>query len=230
LLPAPTMSNNQIEDPEELLEGTVKEVKSTLRDAENPDYQKIKDLEEEGKDRKTLKEFLDSHIDNNEEQSKDSEEPEESEEQQETEEESDENEESEEEQDSEDESSSSSSSGGKEKKLQQVLDDLDELQSVEGAAVVRRDGLLIASNFSQDFNEDQVGAMTASTVGSGETASDSLNLGDVNEVTIESKNGKLVSTGAGDQGVLAVLTDADVNMGLVKVEMEKATDKIKRVL
>ncbi len=118
----------------------------------------------------------------------------------------------------------------KEEKLDEPLNDLDDVQSVNGAAVVRRDGLLIASNMGDDINDDQVGAMTASTVGSGETASESLELGDVEAVTIEAENGKLVATGAGDEGILAILTDDDVNMGLVKVEMEKATKKIKRVL
>lgn len=118
----------------------------------------------------------------------------------------------------------------KEEKLKQPLDNLDDVQGIKGAAVVRRDGLLIASNLGSDINDDQVGAMTASTVGSGETASESLGMGEVDAVTIEAKDGKLISTGAGDQGILAILAESDVNMGLVKVEMEKATKKIKRVL
>ncbi len=118
----------------------------------------------------------------------------------------------------------------KEEKLNKPLDELDNVQGIKGAAVVRRDGLLIASNLGQDINDDQVGAMTASTVGSGETASESLGMGEVNAVTIESKDGKLVSTGAGEEGILTILTDSGVNMGLVKVEMEKATKKIKRIL
>jgi predicted regulator of Ras-like GTPase activity (Roadblock/LC7/MglB family) len=72
--------------------------------------------------------------------------------------------------------------------------------------------------------------MTASTVGSGETASEALNMGDVDQVSIEAENGKLIATGAGDQGILAILTESDVNMGLVKVEMGNAIEKIKRVL
>ncbi|MFB6204113.1 MAG: roadblock/LC7 domain-containing protein [Candidatus Nanohaloarchaea archaeon] len=118
----------------------------------------------------------------------------------------------------------------KEEKLQEPLEDLGEVQGIKGAAVVRRDGLLIASNLGGDIDDDQVGAMTASTVGSGETASDALNMGGVNQVTIESEDGKLVSTGAGEEGILTILTEADVNMGLVKVEMEKAVKKVKRVL
>jgi len=217
------MSDEQIGDPEELLNGTVKEVKSALREAENPDYSKLKELEEENKNRKTLKTFLDSKIES--EYQETNEEDTQNEEEGENDEETEDNGEP-----TDDATSSGSSSVGKEQKLQQVLDSLDEVQSVKGAAVVRRDGLLIASNLGSNTDDDRVGAMTASTVGSGETASDSLNLGNVDEVTVEAENGKLVATGAGENGVLAVLTDADVNMGLVKVEIEKATDKIRRVI
>jgi predicted regulator of Ras-like GTPase activity (Roadblock/LC7/MglB family) len=57
---------------------------------------------------------------------------------------------------------------GKEEKLQEPLQDLDDVQDIKGAAVVRRDGLLIASNLGEKIDDDQVGAMTASTLGSGE--------------------------------------------------------------
>ena len=256
------MSDNQLPDPEELVEGTVKEVKSQLKDAEDPDYQEILEAEKQNKDRVTLKRFLEKHIGSQEDKSETSEpadeseeetieepdeekedessedadedkegpsEPDEKQEENDSQEKQEEQEETESE-DGQDSESSGHSGKGKEQKLNEVLDDLHEVQSVRGAAVVRRDGLLIASNFSQNFDENQIGAMTASTVGSGETASNALNMGEVNEVTIESQNGKLVSTGAGDKGVLAIMTDADVNMGLIKVEMQKATDKIKRVI
>lgn len=118
----------------------------------------------------------------------------------------------------------------KEDKLKDPLSELDDIQGVRGAAVVRRDGLLIVSNLPSDIDADQLAAMTASTVGSGETASETLSIGAVEQVTVESEEGKLISTGAGSEGILTILTDSDVNMGLVLVEMKKAAKKIKRVL
>ena len=118
----------------------------------------------------------------------------------------------------------------KEEKLKDPLNDIKDIQNVKGAAVVRRDGLLIVSNLPKDIEADQLAAMTASTVGSGETASETLSIGDVKQVTVESEHGKLISTGAGQEGILTVLTDADVNMGLVLVEMKKAVKKVKRTL
>ena len=46
------------------LEGTVKEAKKNIREMENPNYEKILDLEVRGKDRKTIKDFLQRKIEN----------------------------------------------------------------------------------------------------------------------------------------------------------------------
>lgn len=50
------------QDYNELLNQNVDEVKSSIRDLENPDYRQILQLEKDGKDRKTVKEFLNSQI------------------------------------------------------------------------------------------------------------------------------------------------------------------------
>lgn len=50
------------QDYNELLDQNVGEVKSSVRDLENPDYSELLELEKEGKDRKTVKEFLESQM------------------------------------------------------------------------------------------------------------------------------------------------------------------------
>jgi len=47
---------------EEALDGTVSDAKDAIKDMENPDYERLLELEQEGKDRKTLKEFLESRV------------------------------------------------------------------------------------------------------------------------------------------------------------------------
>ncbi|MFB6180483.1 MAG: roadblock/LC7 domain-containing protein [Candidatus Nanohalobium sp.] len=196
-------------DLEEVLEGTVDEVKEAVRENDF-DLEKMKKLEKQGKDRKTVNSFLEKRIDSSS-GSESSEGTESSDEEKKA-------------------SGNEGSSSSKTEKLMEPLEDLESLSSVQGAAVVRRDGLLIASNLEGDIDDDQVGAMTASIVGSGETASESLRMGDVAEVTVESEDGKLIATGAGGQGIVAVLTDQDVNMGLIKVEIKDAVNKVKQVL
>ncbi len=50
------------EDYSELLSGTVDEVRSRVREMENPDYRAILEEEQEGKDRKTVREFLERRM------------------------------------------------------------------------------------------------------------------------------------------------------------------------
>lgn len=46
------------------LEGTVKEAQKNIREMNNPDLEKILELEKKGKDRKTIKEFIQRRMDN----------------------------------------------------------------------------------------------------------------------------------------------------------------------
>lgn len=49
-------------DYDEILSGTVKEAKQHIRDLENPDHEALLEAEKNGKDRKTLKEFLENRL------------------------------------------------------------------------------------------------------------------------------------------------------------------------
>ncbi len=50
------------EDYEEVLSGTVSEAKDAIGEMDDPDYARLLELEEEGKDRKTLKGFLEAKV------------------------------------------------------------------------------------------------------------------------------------------------------------------------
>lgn len=110
--------------------------------------------------------------------------------------------------------------------VDEQLDKIKKADGVKGAAVVRQDGLLIASDLEDGINEDQVGAMTASTVGSGETASESVKIGDVKGITVEAKQGKIISMSAGDEGILAVITDEKTGIGDINEVVVEAGSKI----
>jgi len=64
------------QDYEELLTQNVGEVKDSIHDLENPDYRQLLQLEREGKDRKTVKEFLEDRLDDDEVEEEETEVPE----------------------------------------------------------------------------------------------------------------------------------------------------------
>lgn len=58
------MSDNT--DYEDILEGTVDEAKNTIRELEEPDYEELLEAEIEGKNRKTLREWLENELERQE--------------------------------------------------------------------------------------------------------------------------------------------------------------------
>lgn len=55
-------------DYEDILDNNVEDAKKAIRDLENPDYGKLLDLEKKGKDRKTIKQFLESRAEGSEDE------------------------------------------------------------------------------------------------------------------------------------------------------------------
>jgi len=118
----------------------------------------------------------------------------------------------------------------KEEQMKKVLDDFESSGDVIGSAVVRRDGLMILSSLPEAVNSKAVAAMAAAIVGTGETASKELNIGDLNQVVVESGKGKLVSLGAGHEAIFTALVKAKANMGLILLNMERSSKKVTRII
>ena len=111
--------------------------------------------------------------------------------------------------------------------LEKLLIDLKRVGNIEASAVVSRDGLLMASDISAGVHAETFAAMNATMMGAAETAVSELKKGFPDRVIIESKEAKVIVTGAGPKALLIVMTTPDAGLGLILVEMEKTTEKIK---
>jgi predicted regulator of Ras-like GTPase activity (Roadblock/LC7/MglB family) len=118
----------------------------------------------------------------------------------------------------------------KEEELKKLLDDFESTGDVIGSAVVRRDGLMIISSLPKEVNSKAVAAMAAAIVGTGETASRELSIGDLNQILVESASGKLISIGAGPDAIFTALVKPKANMGLILMNMERSSKKISVVI
>jgi predicted regulator of Ras-like GTPase activity (Roadblock/LC7/MglB family) len=110
--------------------------------------------------------------------------------------------------------------------LENVLSHLSEFSDIQGAAIVRRDGLMIASSLGQKADSRTIAAMAAAIVGTADTSANELHLGKFPQVIVEAEKGKLIATGAGTQALLVCLVRATGNLGLVLLEMGRASEKI----
>ena len=101
---------------------------------------------------------------------------------------------------------------------------------ITGAAVVRPDGLMIASVLSKDTDEKRLAAMGAAIVGTSQRTCDELSRGDLGQIIIEGSTGKATFAFAGSKGILAVLSPNEVNLGLVLMEVERASEEIAKAM
>ena len=116
----------------------------------------------------------------------------------------------------------------KKEKLNQILQKLISTGDVEGAAVITRDGLLIASELSESIDGETLAAMAATMTGAAETAVQELKKTSPDRVIVESKNTKLITVGAGQQAILVCVIDPNAKLGLILLDMKKAADDIQK--
>ncbi len=114
--------------------------------------------------------------------------------------------------------------------LEKILHDINNTGGVEASAIASRDGLLICSTIPKKQHAETFVAMSATMIGAAETATTELGKGIPDRIIVESKHGRIIGTGAGSKALLLVMTRPDAGLGLVRIEMTKASERIKQVL
>jgi uncharacterized protein len=117
---------------------------------------------------------------------------------------------------------------------QLMVDRLRELQAstpdIEASAVVSVDGLTIASALPQGVEEDRVSAMSAAMLSLGERIANELGRGSLDQVYIKGEKGYVVLMSVGQDAVLTALAREQAKLGLIFLEMRRATaDLIKLI-
>ncbi len=106
-----------------------------------------------------------------------------------------------------------------------VLSELNKTSGIRGSMLVGSDGIIIAADLDTQLEDETVGAMSASIVSSVGKAMERIKSETPAQITVEAKNGKLFLADAGI-GILTVITEKDVNIGLVRLEVKNAISKI----
>ena len=109
--------------------------------------------------------------------------------------------------------------------MYQILGELNKTSGITGSLLVGSDGIIIAADLDTRFQDETVGALAASIVSTVDKSLDKLQATPFKQVTIEADKGKLFLTDVGI-GVLVVTTEPDVNMGLVRLEIRNARQRI----
>lgn len=104
------------------------------------------------------------------------------------------------------------------------------LPELRGAMVATADGLPIAQSFSDNTDSNRVAAMAATALGLGKRINDTLGTGNLSEMSVSGLQGQVFIYSVGAKGVLAVVTPAGMNLGLLHMEARDAAQSIASIL
>lgn len=110
--------------------------------------------------------------------------------------------------------------------MYQILEELNKTVGINGSMIVGKDGIIIAADLNANLQDETVGALAASIVDTVKKSMERLSNENLKQITVEASKGKLFLTDVGI-GILAVTTDPQVNVGLVRLEIKNAAEKIK---
>lgn len=115
-------------------------------------------------------------------------------------------------------------------RTQLMVERLRDLQAstpdVQASAIVSVDGLSIASALPQEVEEDRVSAMSAAMLSLGERIASELGRGALEQVYIKGENGYVLLMSVGDEAVLTVMARKEAKLGLILLDMRRATEDL----
>jgi predicted regulator of Ras-like GTPase activity (Roadblock/LC7/MglB family) len=101
---------------------------------------------------------------------------------------------------------------------------------LEAAAVIDNDGLMIASALPGDVEDDRVAAMSAAQLGMSERIVRELGRGNFELAMLRGSGGYTLLTRCGSDAVLTVLATGTAKLGLIFLDVQRASKEIARLL
>jgi predicted regulator of Ras-like GTPase activity (Roadblock/LC7/MglB family) len=109
--------------------------------------------------------------------------------------------------------------------MRDILTQLNKSPGVWGSMIVGRDGIVIASDFSVETQEQQMGAVSSQILVALDGALKRIQMGGFKRFMIGGSENRMALIEAGHT-ILIVLMRRDVNMGMVNVEIKTALEAV----
>ncbi|MEO7084278.1 MAG: roadblock/LC7 domain-containing protein [Gemmatimonadaceae bacterium] len=105
-----------------------------------------------------------------------------------------------------------------------TLESLIRLRGVRASLIVsERDGLVVDENLRYGQEGERVAALAASIYRKARLSAASARFGSVSFLQLDGENGRVCIAGAGNDLVIVVVADQSANVGLIRVDLLKAT-------
>ena len=119
-------------------------------------------------------------------------------------------------------------------RAEQMVERLRSMQAaapdIEASAVVSVDGLIMASALQQGVEEDRVSAMSAAMLSLGERIATELGRGSLEQVYIKGEKGYVVLMSVGQEALLTALAREQAKLGLIFLDMRRATEDLAKLI
>jgi len=113
--------------------------------------------------------------------------------------------------------------------IARILKDLGRINGVNGSLVVGKDGLIIETEVPSDIDSELVAAMSSAVFGTAERSAEEMKHEPLEQVMIEGNRGKTLMIDA-KEGILVLITDVDINLGLIRIEMRRSAERLRDLL
>jgi len=114
-------------------------------------------------------------------------------------------------------------------KVRKILEELeDRVTDIIGTAVIRTNGLVVASALPSESNERMIAAMSAALLGTSKRSAENLFNANFRSLNLELDKGNMFLIEAG-RVILVAITKKEPNVGLITLEMEDTSKKLKEM-
>lgn len=112
--------------------------------------------------------------------------------------------------------------------MERTLSELNKTPGIIGSFVVAADGIIVASDFTSEIDDEMMGALTSSIINSTEKATKKMEQGDLVSFIVETDRNKIFFN-ATRSGFLVCVARSEANLGLIRVEMRSASERLNNV-
>ena len=112
-------------------------------------------------------------------------------------------------------------------KMNSVLRQLrSSLQEIEAAVLISSDAMALASDISDESDEEMISALSASVLSMGERAANDLKRGVLDQVYIKGDQGYLLIVHCGPDALLSLLVKPEAKLGVVFMEAKRTAEEL----
>ena len=112
----------------------------------------------------------------------------------------------------------------------EVLGSLRRLPGVEGAALARRDGVMVSQLLPRTSDTRRVASISAGLVGTSDMAAEEIGRREASHTIVATLEGDIVVRKVGEEHVLTVILRPEANLGLVLLHIGRASEELKLIL